>query len=680
MIKLRPDQVQLKQDIEAAWGSGAQNVLAVAPTGFGKSVLIGEITSQTAAAGLSMTIIAHRNELVSQMSGHVARRGVQHDIIAPRDVVRGIMDQHRAEFAGQSFYAPRSRIRVVGVDTLLARSTDLAELVRGTDVWVTDECFPAGTPIRTATGDRPIEQLRVGDLVTAFDERTGEFHERRVTRLFKNPAPLCMVRIDTGREHLVMTLGHPVWTQRGWIEAGNLRSGDLLYRHGSGWTTLLMHGLHHGDGFVYNIEVDEFHTYVANSIVVHNCHHLVRDNKWHTATEMMPRARGLGVTGSPTRADGQGLGRHADGVMDVMVQGPTLRQLIEIGALSDYQIICAESDLKRPEVVSANGDYSPQQLKKAREKSHIVGDVVDVYIKHAFGMRTIVFATDVEGAAEMADRMRQLGIRAEAVSGKTDPTVRRDIVARFRSGALDVLVNVDLFDEGFDVPACECVIMARPTESLAKYLQQFGRALRTAQGKAFGLLIDMVSNVFGRHGLPDKPHRWTLDRRDKRAKRAPDPDDVGVAVCRSCSKAFDRALRVCPHCGTPQLRDATPRTLEQVDGDLTLVSPEMLQRLRQAAQLESPDSVAARVGKAAGPHAAKSALRDQIERIAAHNELAEAIAWWAGLQRAKGRDDGEIYRRFYLATGQDMVTALSGKRAELIQLTETVRQWNQSTR
>jgi superfamily II DNA or RNA helicase len=543
MIVLRPDQQKLKAEVYQGWATGSRNVLAVAPTGSGKSVVMSDIAHDIAQNKNSLVIMAHRNELVSQMSVHIASRGIKHNLIAPTDMIKFVTSRHRKKFNGRSFYNPDATIHVVGVDTLLARSESVMTKMRGVDYWFVDEC-----------------------------------------------------------------------------------------------------------------------------------HHLTRTNKWGKAVELMPFARGLGMTASPIRADGQGLGSHADGVMDAMVLGPTMRQLIDMGHLCEYQLVCPSTDFERPESVTGGGDFSHHALKEASKKSHIVGDVVDHYFSYAANKKAIVFATDVETASDMAKRFCAAGVRAAALSANTARNIRNMYTDDFETGKLEVLVNVDLFGEGFDVPTCEVVIMARPTESLGMYLQQFGRALRTSPNKQYGLVIDMVSNWL-RHGLPDKQHIWSLDRRDKRAKKKPDPDDIALTVCRECSKPYERTYNVCPHCGFVPVPAGTGRSLQQVDGDLTLLTPELLAELRKSAELETPHSIMERVAYAAGEIAGKAAFNRQTERFDARDALAEQIAIWAGVQRFKGRSDSDIYRRFYLTTGVDMATALGGKRSEMEELARTVEGW-----
>lgn len=544
-IILRPDQQRVKDGIYDAWQNGARNVLAVKPTGGGKSIVVSDIVLDCERQGGKQAVIAHRTELVDQMSMHVARRGIKHRIIGSSKTVSQIIAKHRKAFQGQSFVSPTANCSVASIDTLIARSADLERWAQQIDRWTIDEA-----------------------------------------------------------------------------------------------------------------------------------HHVLRSNKWGRGVAMFPRAYGLGVTATPQRADGAGLGSHADGVFDAMVLGMTPRQLMEIGAITDYEYVAPESDFRIDENdFTDNGDLSPKKGREASKKSHIVGDVVTNYIKYAYGKRAIAFATDVETAGEIAENFKAYGIPAAAVSAKTPPEVRDDIIERFKAGQYWVLVNVDLFGEGFDVPSVFAVIMARPTASLAVFLQQCGRAFRAIEGKLYGLIIDHVSN-YKRHGWPDKYRAWTLDRREKRAKRLPDPEEIELVVCKKCTKVYERVNVACPHCGAvPEITPVQRRDIEQVDGDLILLDRETLARMREATELASPADVANRAAFVAGDAAGRARANSQIERIQSQQRLKDVIAMWAGMQTYKGRSDQDSYRRFYLTLGVDVLSALALPRADMDKLSDQIEGW-----
>lgn len=201
-------------------------------------------------------------------------------------------------------------------------------------------------------------------------------------------------------------------------------------------------------------------------------HHVLTDNKWGQAMAMFPNARGLFPTATPKRADRKGLGRHADGLVDAMVVGPSMRELIDMGFLTDYRIFAppCDVDISHVAVSESTGDYNQVQLRNTmHESKSIVGDVVSHYIKIANGKLGVTFAVDVEEATKIATAFRLAGVPAEVVSAKTPTSLRQNILKRFKAREVLQLVNVDLFGEGFDLPAIEVVSMARPTMSFSLF-------------------------------------------------------------------------------------------------------------------------------------------------------------------------------------------------------------------
>lgn len=901
MITLRDYQVDVVNKIYNSWNAGNRNVCAVLPTAAGKTCIASQIVKDHLLSNQNCAIMAHRNELVKQMSMSLADFEIPHRIIANNSTVSYIIHKHREKF-GKSFVNPSSSTGIIGVDTFISRIDSLKSWSEQISLWVCDEA-----------------------------------------------------------------------------------------------------------------------------------HHNLRTNKWGKATQSFINARGLGITATPNRADGQGLGRWADGFIDDIVIGPSVRMLINKGYLSDYEIVCPKSDLDvENSPLSANGDWSNQTLRKAAKKSKIVGDVVSNYIKYANGRQAIVFATDVDTAEEISTDFNANGIKAVSLNGTSRTSYREQSLELFADKKIQVVVNVDLFDEGFNCPNCDVVIMARPTASLGKFLQQClddeteiltkrgwlsrkellntdivagfnttteeiewcdilekierpvdvdekmysfsnqhldfrvtgghnmvvrsrsktsinwlkqdcetvynrstlfhvpvagkcydednknitddeirflgwfltdgtlnkhshqiilsqsmkheeyrkdiedvlnkcgfkygiyivkrtgrwknyepdvrysvsygkpkgtkkhlrgwqdlepwidrniseiydtlshrqlkilletmklgdgskrknldyneqticlctgdhilktdrlqslcirkgfrcnksfqqreknktyylyikeittssiagknskngrisnkkeykrsrieectlkkgeivwcvrnrlgtlvtrrngkviivgncGRALRPLPGKT-ALIIDHVSNVI-RHGLPDMDREWSLNRRERRAKQTRDPDEIELTVCKHCLKPYEKFRTVCPYCGFEKpLPEPQARSIEMVDGDLVLLTREMLERLRRGTVLEAPGDVAARVNHVAGPIAAKGVANRQMEKIAAQAELKEAIAQWAAIERLQGFNDREIYRKFYLTTGSDVLSALDGShsRQEFLDMANRVKEW-----
>lgn len=527
-ITLRHDQTQLIRDYREAAG----NVILVAPTGFGKTVVMGQLAAEAQGPACA---VAHRHELVGQISLAIARFGVQHNIIASQNSVQFCIAKHVQQF-GRSFYNPRAPFTVASVDTLNARSDNLVQWAETINLWMIDEA-----------------------------------------------------------------------------------------------------------------------------------HHVLVNNKWGKATAMFRRARGIGFTATPLRADRKSLARSQGGVFDSMVVGPTMRELINRGSLCEYRIFAPPQSINRADLtVGASGDFSQVSLRQVAHKSQIVGDIVSHYKRIAPGKRGITFVVDVEQATEVAAAFERAGVPAACVSAKTPDAVRDAVMQKFVAGSLLQLVNVDLFGEGVDVPAVEVVSMGRPTESYGLYVQQFGRALRTIEGKTHGTIIDHVGNVV-RHGLPDAPRKWTLiaEERGKRATR--DPEAMPVTTCTECFRAYEAITPACPFCGHRPEPESRSR-IEHVDGDLIELDAATLAEMRgEIERLDAPvpfDVVDARTAAMA---------KHWRARQDAQADLRAAIALWAGIRRDAGDDNPAIYRRFYHTFGTDVMTAQKLSATDAIKLREQIR-------
>lgn len=530
-MQLRDYQQQIEQKIYKAWEHGAVNVGVELPTGSGKTVIFTKFLAEFPGDSI---VVAHRMELVSQISLMLARRGIHHALIAQKPIIRAIISLHLAEL-GESFYDVSAKCRVAGVDTLLR--------------------------------------------------------------------------------------GHPCSTA--WMKRVGL-------------------------------------------IIQDEAHHVLRDNKWGKAASLFPNARGLYPTATPIRADGCGLGRHADGILDTLIMGPPMRQLIDEGYLTDYKIYVPPSDLDLSTVtVSASGDYSPPKLRTAVHKSHITGDVVSHYLRFAAGKLGVTFAVDIAAAIEIATAFKAAGVLAEVISSKTPDFLRYQIMRKFRNREILQLVNVDLLGEGVDVPAIEVISFARPTQSYALYSQQFGRALRPLEGKTHAIIIDHVGNVL-RHGLPDRRRVWSLDRRERKSRTTEQLVPIRACLNPECLAVYERVQRVCPFCGhypMPAARSAP----EYVDGDLLELDNEALARLR--GEIDRIDN-APRVPTQLNAIIQKSIINKHVDRQHKQHELRNNIALWAGQLKAQSCSDSEIYRRFYYTFGTDVLTAqtLNSKDAESLTL------------
>ena len=538
-MQLRWYQQETKDETYGHWSRGVLNVLMVKPTGSGKTVTMASILHEHKGASCA---IAHRQELVSQISIALAREGIKHRVIGPKNVVKLVVNLHMAEL-GKSFYDVNASCAVAGVDTLVRREKELAGWLKSVTLWVIDEA-----------------------------------------------------------------------------------------------------------------------------------HHVLTTNKWGKAVQMFPNARGLGFTATAVRADGKGLGRDYDGVFDVMVEGPNMRDLIDQGYLTEYRIFAPPSDLdlSAVDVSKTTGDYNRDKLVKAVKKSHVVGDVVDHYLRIAPGKLGITFATDVATATEIAERFTAAGVPAKVVSAKTPDAERISVLRRFKRREILQLVNVDLFGEGFDLPAIEVVSMARPTQSYGLYVQIFGRGLRLMEEKTHAIIIDHVGNVV-RHGLPDAPRTWSLGRREKRSSQAAD-DVIPVKACPQCTAVYERIYSECPYCGFKPLPMARSGP-EQVDGDLLEMDAETLAKMRGAILdvAKTPEQYRIELARKNVPVIGQMTnVKRHVAKQVAHEELRESIAWWGGYQRSQGRPDSESYRRFYFKFKIDVLSAQALGTNEAVALTERI--------
>jgi superfamily II DNA or RNA helicase len=313
-------------------------------------------------------------------------------------------------------------------------------------------------------------------------------------------------------------------------------------------------------------------------IIPDEAHHCTAP-KWSNVQAEFPRAFYIGLTATPQRLDGKGLGTH----FDEIVQGPGMRWLIDNGFLADYRIFAPPpTTLDLSHVGHVAGEFNHKQVTEAVAKSTIVGDSIAEYRKHAAGKRCLIRAVGVEESEKAAEAFRKEGYVAVHLDAKTSDHDRRRLFNDFRRGEVTHLCNVDLFGEGVDIPGVECLIDLRPTESLTYYLQFVGRMLRAAPGKTHGIYLDQVGNTM-RHGMPDEEREWSLEGRRKRKKPA------AIFTCKACFGAFPKPFRICPSCGefskTLTISRGAPK---RVEGELHELSKDMFGKLQRTGKKYDP--------------------------------------------------------------------------------------------
>lgn len=330
----------------------------------------------------------------------------------------------------------------------------------------------------------------------------------------------------------------------------------------------------------------------ARLLWIDECHHATASS-FRRLLDHYQDAMWLGTSATPFRTDGTGLG---DVGFERIVVAATTQRLCEEGYLSEPTVYAPEApDLKGVRRVA--GDYHQGQLGRAMSQPHLVGNVVDTWLRLAKGKRTVVFAATVEHSETLCARFRAAGVQAEHLDGTTPLEQRSAILARLRRGVTTVLCNVGVLTEGWDLPALEVAVIARPTESLCLHLQCLGRVMRSAEGKAGAIVLDHAGNT-GRHGLVTDPIAYTLSGRVRREGQAT------TKTCPGCALVVPAGVSPCPECG--YVWAGSPREApEEVEGELKRVNkheedaPEdraaFYARMRRVAQYrgQDPDRVAA---------------------------------------------------------------------------------------
>lgn len=264
-------------------------------------------------------------------------------------------------------------------------------------------------------------------------------------------------------------------------------------------------------------------------LVLDEAHHGIAGT-WEAVTTAYSASRILGVTATPERRDGRGLGA----AFDAMVVGPSMRDLIADGYLARYRYFNPPEQIDLSRVSTRAGDYAVDELGAAMDTATITGDAVTHYARHLSGRPAVVFAVTVAHAEHIAEQFRAAGWRAASVDGTLERTERRRRINGLGNGELQVLTSCDLISEGVDIPVVAGAILLRPTKSLGLYLQQVGRALRIKPDGGDAVILDHVGNR-RHHGAPDDPREWTLD--DIKRRRTAPP----TTMCEECYRVFSSA-------------------------------------------------------------------------------------------------------------------------------------------
>jgi superfamily II DNA or RNA helicase len=290
-----------------------------------------------------------------------------------------------------------------------------------------------------------------------------------------------------------------------------------------------------------------------------------------------PLAFRLGLSATPVRSDGRGLGH----VYDSMVQAPSVAELIEEGWLVKPRYFTgATADLEG--IKTHDYDYARGELQARMNNAVLRGDVVEQWLRHGNNRKTIVFASGVKHSLALKNEFEKAGIPAMHIDGHTLNSERMEMIEHFRKDdTYKVLCNCMIVTEGFDVPEVGCVVLATATKIISKYLQMGGRCLRPEEGKKDCIIIDHGSNI-KRHGFLEDPVPWSMDKDGRITDRIPREREnlPREFECRECGAVFSGRVR-CPECGT--------RLELNGQNDLINTVEELIEVTRGAAGMKAAD-------------------------------------------------------------------------------------------
>ena len=242
-------------------------------------------------------------------------------------------------------------------------------------------------------------------------------------------------------------------------------------------------------------------------IIIDEAHHAVAKS-YQKLWEFCPDAKKLGVTATPWRMNNSGFAQ----IFDAYIPSMSIKDFIQKGWLATYQYYSIPTSSELVKSIESirefdiEGDYKNSALVEVCDTSKIRAQLYDSYEKNVLGKKGIIYSISREHSEHICLQYRSRGVAIENIDSKTPAKVREKVIQAFRNGEIDIIVNVDIFSEGFDCPDIEFIQLARPTKSLVKYIQQVGRGLRK-NGDKKCIILDNVG-MYSRFGLPDEERDW----------------------------------------------------------------------------------------------------------------------------------------------------------------------------
>lgn len=287
----------------------------------------------------------------------------------------------------------------------------------------------------------------------------------------------------------------------------------------------------------------------------------------------------LGFTATPIRMNEGGLGK----IFDDMVTSVSVKWLIENNYLSPYEYFSVKL-VNTDNIHTKRGDYDAREVAELVENNYLYGETLKTYQKIAGGKKTIIYCATIEQSKNTIEEFKKVGISSAHIDGAIPAGERERLVNKFRNNEIQVISNVDLFGEGFDIPDCECVILLRPTKSLTLFIQQSMRSMRFKEGKT-ALVIDHVGNVY-EHGLPDDEREWSLKTKRKKEKEV-----IKVKECPNCYKVVSTTVKTCKYCNYIFEKNVAERNEKEVlDMELTKITSEDILRAKPYSYVDTLDT------------------------------------------------------------------------------------------
>ena len=309
-------------------------------------------------------------------------------------------------------------------------------------------------------------------------------------------------------------------------------------------------------------------------LVVDEAHHS-NAGTWAAVISHFQSALLLGVTATPVRSDGRGLGEF----YSALVLGPSAAWLCSEGYLAPARVFAPPLGFSVKGLRRRMGDFDLTQAAGELGGSRILGDAVSHYLSHLEGRTAIAFCCSIAHAEAVARAFVERGVAAASIDGSMETLHRRQLLEQLGAGELKVLTSCSLIGEGVDVPSVGGCLMLRPTQSLSLHLQMIGRCLRPQPGKE-AVILDHVGNI-ERLGHHLDEQEWTLEG----IRRRDQPKAPSVKTCPECFCAMASALSICPECGhafRPEKRE-----LVTVAGELKELNQQELRRRRRREQADA---------------------------------------------------------------------------------------------